>query len=491
MNFIFFALSFFMASSLSAEIPEKLHSKQISVENGLRSKVLVAGDLPTKVNILERMKYYKVPGVSIAVVNNGEMEWAHGYGQVTNEPRAAHVDEHTLFQAGSISKSITAFGALLLVQQGKISLDEDVNPYLKRWKIPENSFTKTAKVTLRRLLSHTAGTSVHGFPGYSSTAPIPTLIEILEGGKPVANTDPVTVISTPGTELKYSGGGTTIVQLLIEDLTGEHFDSWMQNNVLKPLGMLESTFTQPLPLSYAMHAAYGHHLNGVAIEGKWHTYPEMAAAGLWTTPKDLAQFILYIQAALKDEKTTPLKLAYVKEMITRQKIGDKDIDSGLGFFLENEGKDLVFDHGGQDEGFIARLTGYAFRGQGAVIMMNNDSGWGLMEEITNSIADTYHWPHFEPIEKTVIPIDTASLNKYPGHYFKEEEELEISIIDGKLFIDFKNGVGPLLLFPSAKCLFFIQQHDLTIEFLNCEDKPNSIVVTDPKGVKTLFKRKAS
>lgn len=356
-------------------------------------------------DLLKRMKYYNISGVSIAVVNNGKTEWTHGYGYIKNDPKSAPIDEQTLFQAGSISKSITAFGALLLVQQGKISLDLDVNLYLKRWKVPENEYTKTEKVTLRRLLSHTAGMSVHGFPGYSSQASIPTIVEILEGKKPIVNTDPVTVLSQPGSEFKYSGGGTTIVQLLIEDITGERFDVWMQNNVLKPLGMLTSTFTQPLPPSYATHAAYGNYLNGVTVEGKWHIYPEMAAAGLWTTPKDLAQFIIYIQAALKGEKTNSLQSFYVKEMITRQKIGDKEIDSGLGLFLVNEGKDLVFGHPGQDEGFIVRLSGYAYRGQGVVIMINNDSGWELMEEIISSIAKTYHWPQFEPTKKTTITIE--------------------------------------------------------------------------------------
>lgn len=410
MNFFLLCFCTFLVSILSSEDNDHSDSNRIGVDNGILHKIMSADDLHHKANILDRMKYYKVPGVSIAVVNNSRIEWSQGFGYISNDLDAVHIDTQTLFQAGSISKPITAFGALLLVQQGKISLDEDINLYLKRWKVPENEFTKTEKVTLRRLLSHTAGTSVHGFPGYSSQVSIPTVINILKGEKPIANTDPVIVISKPGTEHKYSGGGTTIVQLLIEDITGEHFEDWMQKNVLMPLGMSASTFKQPLPPSYANHTAYGHYQNGVAVEGKWHTYPEMAAAGLWTTPKDLAQFIIYIQNTLKGEKTKSLNPFYVKEMITRQKIGDKDIDSGLGLFLKNEGTDLVFGHDGQDEGFIARLSGYAYRGQGVVIMMNNDSGWELMEEIINSVADTYHWPHFEPIEKTTVSIDFSSIN---------------------------------------------------------------------------------
>ena len=492
MHYILFFLSIFTICTLSAETSEakmKPSAKQMSVENGLRPKVLIAGELKPKWNILERMKYYKVPGISLAVVNDGRVEWSHGYGYITNDQQSGVIDAHTLFQAASISKPITAFGVLLLVQQGKVNLDVDVNLYLKRWKVPENDFTKNEKVTLRRLLSHTAGTSVHGFPGYSVQASIPGIVDLLEGKKPLVNTDPVRVISKPGTELKYSGGGTTIVQLLIEDVTGEPFDIWMQNNVLKPLGMSESTFSQPLPPSYARHAAHGHQLNGLKVAGNWHIYPEMGAAGLWTTSTDLALFIVYVQSALKDEITEPLNPNYVKQMITRQKIGDKEIDSGLGLFLENHGKDLVFFHNGQDEGFIARLSAYAYRGQGIVIMMNNDSGWSLMEEITNSVADVYNWPHYEPIEKKVIAVDPSNFTPFPGHYVNQEAELEVSIIEGQLLIDFKNGIGPLKLFPSGKCTFFIQENDVTIEFQNCEGKPESLALIDSKDVKTNYVRK--
>ncbi len=402
MNFFATILSVLMMIPLFAGIQEGHETnpqpKQISVENDLRPKIFIASDQNHKANILKRMKDDKVPGVSLAIINNGQVEWAHGYGNITNDQKSAAIDEHTLFQAGSISKPITAFGALILVQQGKVSLDDHVNLYLKRWKVSENEFTKTEKVTLRRLLSHTAGTNVHGFPGYPVQASIPKIVEILEGKKPLVNTDPVRVISKPGTVMKYSGGGTTIVQLLIEDITGEDFDVWMQNNVLKPLGMSESTFTQPLPPSDVLHAAYGHH-HGTVVKGKWHIYPEMAAAGLWTTPKDLAQFIVYIQAALKGERIKPLHPDYVKAMITRQKIANQEIDMGLGLFLKNQGEDLEFSHDGQDEGFIASLLGYAFRGQGIVIMMNDDSDWALMKEITNSVANTYHWQHYEPMIK--------------------------------------------------------------------------------------------
>lgn len=355
-------------------------SKQISVENSLKEQ---NSDL--KMNILERMKFYNVEAVSIALIDDNRIEWAKAYGNNSS------INEHTLFQAGSVSKPLTAIGALLLVQQGKIALDEDLNVYLKRWKIPENIYTKTRKVTLRQLLSHTAGTSIDGFPGYSVKEPIPNIVQILQGNKPSVNTDPVLVVAQPATGMKYSGGGTLIVQLLIEDITNQPFATWMQTNVLIPLGMCESSFEQPLSAYKALRAASGYH-NGVLMEGNWNVYPELSAAGLWSTPRDLAKLIIYIQCALKNEATNFLEPEFVKQMITRQKIGGKEIESGLGLFLENHDQNLIFEHDGQNIGFITRFLGYAYLGKGVVIMMNNDTAWPLMKEITHSVAESYNWP---------------------------------------------------------------------------------------------------
>lgn len=487
-----FTLGLIMGSSLFAETSksdERFSDRQIRVENSLRPKVLIAGEPQIKANILERMKAYDIPGVSLAVVNDYKVDWSQGYGHVDNIPESPSINEHTLFQAGSVSKPFTAFGALLLVQQGKISLDDDVNLHLKRWKVPENEFTKTEKVTLRRLLSHTAGTSVSGFSGYSVNTPLPSIVDILQGKKPLVNSDPVIVISKPGTEMNYSGGGTTIVQLLIEEITGESFDVWMQKNVLKPLSMEESTFVQVLPPALVPITAHGHHLNGVAVEGHWHIYPEMGAAGLWTTPNDLAKFMIYIQTVLKGEKTEPLHPEYVKEMITRQKIDGKEIESGLGFFLENYRKDLAFFHMGQDEGFITRFYGYAYRGLGVIIMMNNDSGWTLMDEITNSVADIYGWPLSAPIEKRMVSIDPSVFTFLQGEYVNKESVFEVSLKEGKLWIDFKNGIPPMELLPSGKCMFFMREVDAAIEFSNCSEKPESLQFTDSKKTKTTYKRK--
>lgn len=386
-------------------------------------------------SIDNRMIHYNVPGMSIAVIDKGKIAWAKGYGNITFGDEGHPVNTHTLFQAGSVSKSLTAFGALLLVQQGKISLDEDVNSYLKSWKVPDNAFTELEKVTLRRLLSHSAGTSISGFPGYSINSPIPTIIDILNGTKPLVNTDPIQVILTPGTQFQYSGGGTTIVQLLIEDITGELFSDWIQKNVLNPLGMFDSSFIQPLSTTQSSRSAFGHLADGKKVEGNWHIYPEMAAAGLWSTPSDLVKFILYIQSALRNNDVDLLKTNLIKEMVAKQIMIDDKTASGLGLFIEKGETDFTFQHKGQDEGFITSLYAFANRDQGLVIMINNDAAWGLMQEVTNSIADVYKWPNFKPIERKRIAVDPQLFKNFSGSYSHENQEIDVINQDDKLFID--------------------------------------------------------
>ena len=476
-------------SNIFAQFDDNTPSPTL-IENNLRHPVLIFGDPNNRMSLTERMAHYHVPGVSIAVIDKGKVAWVKGYGNISSDSESKAISIHTLFQAGSVSKSLTTFGALILVQQGKISLDEDVNCYLKSWKIPDNEFTQSEKVTLRRLLSHSAGTSVSGFPGYPDGSKLPSLIEILDGTKPLVNTDPVRVILKPGTEFRYSGGGTTIVQLLIEDITGEEFGSWMQKNVLSPLGMLESTFNQPLSPIHSQHAAFGQLTSGVKVEGNWHIYPEMAAAGLWSTPSDLSKFILYIQSGLRSNDTDLLNTEFIREMVAKQiKIDDKNA-SGLGLFLENEGTDLVFQHNGQDEGFITSLYAFANRDQGVVIMINNDTAWGLMQEITNSIADVYEWPNFSQIEKKQVAVDSELFNIFSGSYHQEDAEVDVLKQGDRLFIDLKNGFGHLIeLHSESDYTYFMQEANVVIKFILLDNVVDELIMIQPNNEIDHYKKK--
>jgi CubicO group peptidase (beta-lactamase class C family) len=282
-----------------------------------------------------QLAQHHVPGLSLAIIEGGKIVRAQGYG-VVDKVSKAPVTPSTLFQAGSISKSVSALGALSLVEKGAFALDEDVNAKLTTWKVPENEFTKQKRVTLRAVLSHSAGLTVHGFGGYAVDAPLPTLVQILDGEKP-ANSPAIRVDILPGSQWRYSGGGYTVMQQMMIDATGAAFPQIMQKTVLDPLGMTSSSYEQPLPSDKAQTAATGYSDDGKAVPGRWHVYPEMAAAGLWTTPSDLCRFVIGVQKARSGAKNSVISQAMTKQMLTIQKNND-----GLGVFLDGKGRDLRF-----------------------------------------------------------------------------------------------------------------------------------------------------
>ena len=341
------------------------------------------GEAPIRLNLSELMKTFNVPGLSVAVMENYKIVDVKAYGVI--EPGSSTpVTTRTLFQAGSISKPVAATAAMYLVQQGKLSLDEDVNQKLKSWKVPENDFTKTEKVTLRRIMSHTAGLTVHGFPGYDVDAPRPTLVQIFNGEKP-ANTAAIRVDIIPGTKAVYSGGGVTIEQQLMMDVTGKEFPALMREVVLDKIGMSDSSYEQPQPPTRAAMTAGGAYADGKAVHGKWHIYPEMAAAGLWTTPTDLAKFAIEVALSKQGKANHVLSQKTTQEMLTP--VMD---ENGLGFFLEKQNPGQ-FGHGGADEGFQALLTMNAENGNGIAMMADSDNGISVMNQVLRRVAKEYGW----------------------------------------------------------------------------------------------------
>ncbi|GAC1630336.1 MAG: hypothetical protein NVS9B14_00850 [Candidatus Acidiferrum sp.] len=362
---------------------DDVKARQERIEKGLPPVNLGKGR-SKELELAELMKLCKDPGLSVAVIDGYKIAWTKAYG-MTELGGNTPVTTKTLFQAGSISKPVAAVGMLALVQAGKLSLDEDVNVKLKSWKVPENEFTKEQKVTLRRLASHTAGLTVHGFPGYDVDEKVPTVVQILNGEKPMVNTDPIRVDFVPGTQQRYSGGGITVEQLLMTDVTGKQFPALMKEMVLDKIGMSDSSYEQPLPAAWQSRTPTGTNRSGKAIHGKWHVYPEMAAAGLWTTPTDLAKFAIEVALSRLGKSNKVLSQKTVEEMLTPVKE-----DVGLGLFLTKEHPG-EFGHDGADEGFQALLVMNWETGQGAAMMANSDTGFVVMGEALRSIAKEYGW----------------------------------------------------------------------------------------------------
>lgn len=322
-----------------------------------------------------------LPGLSLVVIQNNQIVKAAGYGFADKQTRTP-VTTNTLFQAGSISKPLATLGALRLVDLGQLSLDEDVNVKLRSWKVPENKFTKTEKVTLRRILSHNAGLTIHGFRGYAFDEPIPSLLQVLDGRSP-ANNSPIRVNLTPGEKVRYSGGGFMVVQQLVIDITGRPFSQYLNEFVLQPLGMTDSTFDQPIPDSKALNAAHGYCADGSSVKHGWHIYPEIAAAGLWTTPSDLARYVIAVQQSFTGKCAAVISQALTREMLTPQKD-----NVGLGLMLSHH----YFAHEGRNEGFDALLIGNTETGSGLVFMLNANDDTGVLQSLKKFIAREYRWP---------------------------------------------------------------------------------------------------
>ena len=323
-----------------------------AVENGLLPPVIIQGRPIQHASIEERMKALNVRGVSIAVINNYEIEWAKGHGFADLESKRP-VETTTLFQAGSISKPVAAVAAMKMVEEGNLALDQNINAFLTTWKVQDSEFTKEKKVTLREILSHSAGLTVHGFPGYAAGESLPTLVQVLNGVKP-ANTPAVRVDVVPGSLGRYSGGGYTIMQLAMVDVSGKPFPEIMWDVVLSRAGMRNSTYENPLPSRLSGIAASGYRRDGTPVPGRYHTYPEMAAAGLWTTASSLARLGIEIQKSREGRSNRILKQTSIREMLTEQKK-----PFGLGFALAPN----WFSHDGADEGFQA-LFGCSLNGKG-------------------------------------------------------------------------------------------------------------------------------
>ena len=395
------------------------------VEQGLLPAVLIKGNPSWAIQ--ERMKHYRVPGVSIAVIHDFKVEWAKAYGVKdveTNEP----ITTETRFQAASISKPVTAMIALKKVAEGKIALDENINNKLTSWKLPDNEFTAKKKVTLANLLSHTGGLTVHGFPGYEVGKKLPTLPEVLDGKEP-ANTAAVRVDMEPGTKFRYSGGGTTITQLTLMDIEKKPYPQIAQETVLGPLGMTHSTYSQPLPDDLRKQAASGHRQNGKPVEGKIHVYPEMAPAGLWTTPTDLATFAIEVQLSLAGKSNKVLSKEMTAKMVTPF-ISDF---VGMGFFIEKHGNAIYFGHGGANEGFRCGLLVSRDKGYGVAVMVNSDNG-EVINEIFRSVAREYQWQDYLPQPHEVVSLDADKLVDYEGRFLVNPDRvLTITKEGGRLY----------------------------------------------------------
>ncbi|MGB4838219.1 MAG: serine hydrolase domain-containing protein [Saprospiraceae bacterium] len=454
---LFYGSTVFSQTNYSSETLDKIKE----VENNVSGNLLLNGEQPG--TITERMAKYNVKGMSIAVIHDYKIAWAKGYGWA-DESEKRPVTPETLFEPGSISKTLNAIGILKLAQDKKVDLYTDINTYLSSWKFPYDSLSNGKKISLANLLSHTAGLSVHGFPGHNINGPVPTLLQVLDGKKP-SFTPAVRSMFEPDLKFQYSGGGTSISQIILTDLVGQPYEEWMYNNVLKPIGMVHSTYAQPPAEGIRHLCASAYNRDGSPIAGKFHVYPEQAAAGLWMTPSDLSHYIIDMQLAHQGKPSAVLNGDMVKLHLSPYNDGP----TALGTFIEDHDGVKYFQHSAGNDGFCGQFYGSMEDGYGVVIFMNTDFG-KLIPEVINSVAKAYNWKNFyrEPQRKTSIEMADKEIKAYEGIYLYDDSWAAIGKKDNEyhFFTDW----------TYAK-MYFISPTG----FFNEEFQANKNMIKDEKG----------
>ncbi len=429
-------------------------ARQAAVEAGLLTQTWVTGHA---FGMNERMRILDVPGVSVAVIHNGQIDWAAGYG-VRDETSGLPVTTETLFQAASISKSVSALAVLRLAQEGRLDLDAPIRDLLTSFQLPESDFA--GEVTPRRILNHTGGLNVDGFDGYRVGEPIPTAAELLAGR---GNSEPLRRIEAVGTRYRYSGGGSTMLQVALTDLTGQDFDAIVREKVLGPLGMTQSTYEQPLSESSWPNHSAAHDRAGRRITGGFHVYPEQYPAGLWTTPSDLARFVLEMQRAAGGEDGQVLTAEWGHAMLTPV-FGR----AALGLFITEYGGERWFRHSGSNQGFKCDFRASFSGGNGVIVMTNGEMGVEITRDIIRSVAKVYGWPGMigEPLEEVSVP--RAQLKQYAGHYAFSPDEVAFITTEGDRLMVQQLPYPRLPLAPLGDHRFQILGTEFHIEFKGVE-----------------------
>lgn len=396
MRFAAFIALLSLSVAACATATERASPQAVALEAAM-PEVALSGEPPLRMTLTQWLDALDIPGLSVAVIDDNELAWAQGFG-VADATTGVRMTDATVLQAGSIAKPITAMASLRMVEQGALSLDTDINDALTSWSLPASEFTRTTPVTLRHLLAHTSGITPIGFPGYAPDAMIPSPQQILNGEAP-ANTPAASVLTAPGESMQYSGPAYTIVQVAMTDTAGVAFPDVMRTSVLAPLNMNSSSFQEPPPLLLRPRLASGHGLGGNVIEGRWRIHPEMAAAGLWTTPSDLAKVAIEMTLARRGQSSRILSQDMASRMLSEEMNG-----AALGWMVSSGD---VFWHNGGTEGFRAQMRMLSASGDGIVLMSNSDNGMDVFGAVMNAVAAANDWPNYTP--RTVPPSVTIRL----------------------------------------------------------------------------------
>lgn len=464
-----------VTSTIGGQAAGSPKERRAVVEDHLTRYVVLKNSARQYMQLASQMESLHVPAVSMAAIRNGRIDWAQAYG--VSSLGGERATTRTLFGAASMSKPVVAVGVLKLVEGGRIDLDTDVNHYLKRWKVPENAFTNENKVTVRELLNHTSGIGTHNGEIYDPSQPIPTFLQLLDGEKP-ARSPAVRVEAPPATKFAYSNGGYLVLALLIEDVTGETFAQYMKRAVLDPMGMKESTFDAPLPPAWARRGATGYWEDGKSgIPPAKFVAANLAAGGLWTTPTDLAKFLIEIQREYEGASHEVLHQP-TAQMLAMPGLGGW----GLGFKVQGNPKNPVLSHEGsgvfQDDMLIY------LHGNGFIVMTSGGNGGALADELIRSAGIVYGFTDFRPLERTSIEVSPEILSRYPGTY----GFVKVAMVGGRLTAEIPEGSRPQTLYADSPTHFYVLDGPQELQFDTNGLRAENVKFITPMNHGMLLKR---
>ena len=383
-----------------------------AVERNLGKMYFLENELPPHMALSQRMVELHVPGVTIAAIHDGRVDWARGYGVAAIGGPA--VTPETLFSAESMSKPVTALAILKLYEQHKIDLDRNVNDYLKRWKLPQSNLAGPKTVTVRQLLTHTSGIGIHNGELYDPSKPLPTLLNDLDGVPP-SRTAPVRIEAVPGANFHYANGGYEVLQLLIEDITGQSFASFVTHNVLQPAGMTKSRYDVPLSDELSTHAATAY-LGDHAIPPRKYYNSNSAAGGLWSTATDMAKLLIELQQEYDGKSSRILKQSTIRQMLVPGPQMMPGMLQGLGIIIGGKPGSHFMEHGGSGI-FHDEMVAYFQRSRDGLVVMANGSNAGvLVDEVLRSASTVYDWPDYRQEAHRFAPLDASTAVKLIGTF---------------------------------------------------------------------------
>lgn len=444
------------------------------IEGGLLPPILLAGVKPEPMSLSDRIEHYQVPGLSVAVVDAFEPVWTRAYG-VARVGTTSPITPDTLFQAGSVAKTVAALLTLKLVDEGQLALDSSANDALKTWKLPDRTEAGPEPVRIRHLLSHSAGLSRITFPFFEPGETLPTLRQSLDGEAPARN-PAVTRETPPGREADYSNSAFAVLEQLLVDATGRPIDTLARRELFEPLGMASSSLSQALSAPLFERAAFGHLADGKALEGKGLILPTVAVGGLWTTPADLGRLLVGILRAYRGDSNAFLSRALAREMVQRQVDGQ-----GLGVSVEGEGSERYFSQSGGTVGFLSHIVANPETGQGAAVMLNGGRGsMGLIHELLRAIAVEYGWPGYV--------VRRAAISLKPGAFARHEGCYEFARPAGvRMRIHSEDGRylrGRTEMLPVSETVFVVPELGHEIEFVVDPDgRSSALLYGEPRGAK--------